>query len=197
MMPLLNDDKLFNYVRNSVLQHSLNAYKAGGYVRDKAFGLPTKDVDVIIPSGFLSDSEVFEIAENLCYNLRVCYPESVGVDILLAYGIDDGGEEGFPLVDNKSEFDQSIKLLLKISSLDNSFKEMDVLFYNTETIEEALGHFDVNINQVYLDDKGEVVWLAGHPPKEIIIIKEVRESRAIRLKEIFNKIPLKVRYEYA
>lgn len=196
MMPPLNDDRLFNYVRNHVLQHSLNAYKAGGCARDKAFGLPTKDVDVIIPSGFLCDSEVFEIAENLCYNLRVCYPESVGVDILLAYGVDEDEGE-FTLADDRSDFDQSIKLLLKISSLDNSFKEMDVLFYNTETIEEALGHFDANINQVYLDDKGEVVWLAGHPPKEIIIIKEVKESRTIRLKEIFNKIPLKVRYEYA
>ena len=62
----------------------LQVYAAGGCIRDEHFGLPIKDVDLIVPVGGADEKVVFSVMDRFAISYHAMFGEPV--TITMAYG---------------------------------------------------------------------------------------------------------------
>ncbi|QFG06660.1 nucleotidyltransferase [Proteus phage Myduc] len=121
---------------------------AGGFVRDKKYGLTPNDVDVVVILNDVSQEEANSIMEDLVFVLNMSTKASE-VKIMKGYGEDDDVEITVDSFSDRLYGDVVFKL---------GDVKVDLLFSKFESLEQAVSKFDANINQFAIVD-GEIVYL--------------------------------------
>lgn len=145
----------------------LQAYAAGGCIRDTHFGLPVKDIDIIIPVGYTDEKWAFSIMDRFARGYRVMFDEPVA--ITMAYNQSTFCRETL------GDFDERLYGVVKLQS---PLCEVDVLFSRYGSIAEVLSHFDCNLNTGYMNALGFVDY---EEPLELVWMKPVSPSRELRM----------------
>lgn len=114
---------------------------AGGCVRDASAGATPKDYDAVLCIGpYMADAAAFAMIEAHVKAFRTYH--GADAEVYMAYGIGD--------VPNG--FQERLYCCGKVT-LGNG-TQIDLLLDRASTIEEAVAHYDTNMNQVYLLDGG-------------------------------------------
>lgn len=145
----------------------LQVYAAGGCIRDEHFGLPIKDVDLIVPVGGANEKAVFSAMERFARSYRAMFDEPV--TITMAYG------QSAPYRETLGDFDERLYGVVKLQS---PLCEVDVLFSRYDSITEVLSHFDCNLNTGYMNTLGFVDYVE---PLELVWLEPVSPSRELRM----------------
>lgn len=145
----------------------LQAYAAGGCIRDTHFGLPVKDIDVIVPVGCIDEKWAFSVMERFATSYSSMFDEPV--DITMAYNKSASYRE------TMGAFDERLYGVVKLQS---PLCEVDVLFSRYGRIDEVLSHFDCNLNTGYMNTLGFVDYVE---PLELVWMKPVSPSRELRM----------------
>lgn len=152
----------------------LKAYAAGGCIRDLHYGLPIKDIDIIVPVGSTDEQGAFSVMDRFARAYRVLMDEPVAVTMAYCQSAVDRQTLG--------DFDERLYGVVKVVS---RYGDIDVLFSRYSTIQEVLAWFDCNINQGYMGSD-EVVHY--RPCDELVWIKPVLPSRFERMHAKWNLI---------
>ena len=145
----------------------LQVYAAGGCIRDEHFGLPVKDVDLIVPVGCTDEKAAFSVMERFARSYRAMFDEPVA--ITMAYNQSAACRETL------GDFDERLYGVVKLQS---PLCEVDVLFSRYGHIAEVLSHFDCNLNTGYMNTLGFVDYAE---PLELVWLKPVSPSRELRM----------------
>lgn len=145
----------------------LQVYAAGGCIRDMYFGLPAKDVDLIVPVGLTDEKAAFSVMERFARSYHAMFDEPV--TITTAYNQSSSCRETL------GDFDERLYGVVKIQS---PLCEVDVLFSRYGNIAEVLSHFDCNLNTGYMNTLGFVDYAE---PLELVWLKPVSPSRELRM----------------
>lgn len=145
----------------------LSVYAAGGCIRDMYFGLPAKDVDLIVPVGGTDERAAFSVMERFARSYHAMFDEPVA--ITMAYNQSSSCRETL------GDFDERLYGVVKIQS---PLCEVDVLFSRYGSIAEVLNHFDCNLNTGYMNSQGFVDYAE---PLELVWLKPVSPSRELRM----------------
>lgn len=162
-----------NYVLN-VERTGLRGFAAGGCIRDMYYGLPIKDVDILIPVGpGREDRDMFSLMERVAKEIRFYYDYSVA--IAMAYNT---GETMFT---HESDFNERLYGVIQVQ------KEfpVDIIFSRCSNMREVVGSFDCNINAGWMTDKGRVQY---EPVTELVWMKPVTDSRRERMLKKWEQI---------
>lgn len=152
----------------------LQAYAAGGCIRDTHFGLPVKDIDVIVPVGCTDEKWAFSVMERFAKCYRALYDEPVA--ITMAYC------QSASCRDTLGDFDERLYGVVKLQT---PLCEVDVLFSRYGSITEVLSHFDCNLNTGYMNTLGFVDYAE---PLELVWLKPVSPSRELRMLNKWKQI---------
>ena len=152
----------------------LQAYAAGGCIRDTHFGLPVKDIDVIVPVGYTVEKWAFSVMERFAKCYRALYDEPVA--ITMAYC------QSASCRDTLGDFDERLYGVVKLQS---PLCEVDVLFSRYGSITEVLSHFDCNLNTGYMNTLGFVDYAE---PLELVWLEPVSPSRELRMLNKWKQI---------
>lgn len=145
----------------------LQVYAAGGCIRDEHFGLPVKDVDLIVPVGCTDEKVAFSVMERFARSYRAMFDEPVA--ITMAYN------QPLPCRETTWDFNQRLYGVVKLQS---PICEVDVLFSRYGCIDEVLSCFDCNLNTGYMNTLGFVDY---EEPLELVWMKPVSPSRRLRM----------------
>lgn len=145
----------------------LSVYAAGGCIRDMYFGLPVKDVDLIVPVGCTDDKAAFSIMDRFARGYHTMFDEPVA--ITMAYNQSASCRETL------GDFDERLYGVVKLQS---PLCEVDVLFSRYGSIAEVLSHFDCNLNTGYMNTLGFVDYAE---PLELVWLEPVSQSRELRM----------------
>lgn len=152
----------------------LQAYAAGGCIRDTHFGLPAKDIDVIVPVGCTDEKWAFSVMERFAKCYRALYDEPVA--ITMAYC------QSASCRDTLGDFDERLYGVVKLQT---PFGDVDVLFSRYPSIGEVLNYFDCNLNTGYMDTSGSVYY---EEPRDLVWLKPVLPSREQRMLNKWEQI---------
>lgn len=152
----------------------LKAYAAGGCIRDLHYGLPIKDIDIIVPVGSTDEQGAFSVMERFAKAYRWLMDEPVAVTMAYCQSAVDRQTLG--------DFDERLYGVVKVGS---RYGDIDVLFSRYSTIREVLAWFDCNINQGHMGSDGVVHY---QPCDELVWIKPVLPSRFERMQGKWNLI---------
>ena len=145
----------------------LSVYAAGGCIRDMYFGLPAKDVDLIVPVGCTDDKAAFSVMDRFARGYHTMFDEPVA--ITMAYN------QSAPYRETLGDFDERLYGVVKLQS---PLCEVDVLFSRYGNIAEVLNHFDCNLNTGYMNSLGFVDYAE---PLELVWLKPVSPSRELHM----------------
>lgn len=152
----------------------LEVYAAGGCIRDEHFGLPVKDVDLIVPVGCTDEKVAFSVMERFARSYHSMFDEPVA--ITMAYN------QPLPCRETMWDFNQRLYGVVKLES---PICEVDVLFSRYDCIDEALSCFDCNLNTGYMNVLGFVNYTE---PLELVWMKPVSPSRRLRMLNKWTQI---------
>ncbi len=168
---MINYDDILRQLRKVQLiimaETDLSVYAAGGCIRDTYFGLPAKDIDLIVPVGCTDEAAAFSVMDRFARSYRAMFDEPVAVT--MAYNQSAPGRETL------GDFDERLYGVVKLQS---PLCEVDVLFSRYGSIAEVLRHFDCNLNTGYMDTVGYVDY---EEPLELVWLKPVSQSRELRM----------------
>lgn len=116
-------------------------YIVGGFVRDLLHNVPSRDIDVAVFQDSNCPREVFQIATQLS---AVCSSLGIPTEVYEAYP------------STTPEHDDFSKTWLLCMKLYLDVGQVDLLFSKAPSIKECLATFDFNINQVCLDEAGDI-----------------------------------------
>lgn len=145
----------------------LKAYAAGGCIRDLHYGLPIKDIDILVPVGSTDEQGAFSVMERFALAYLALMGEPVDVTMAYCQSAVDRQTLG--------DFDERLYGVVKVGS---KYGDIDVLFSRYSTIQEVLAWFDCNINQGHMGSDGLVHYQACD---ELVWIKPVLPSRFERM----------------
>lgn len=146
---------------------TLTVYAAGGCIRDMCFGLPLKDIDLIVPVGCVDERAAFSVMERFARGYHALFDEPVS--ITMAYNQSSSCRETL------GDFDERLYGVVKLQS---PLCEVDVLFSRYSCIDEVVSHFDCNLNTGFMDTDGFIDY---DRPQELVWLKPVSQSRELRM----------------
>lgn len=145
----------------------LQVYAAGGCIRDEHFGLPVKDVDLIVPVGCTDDKAAFSVMDRFATGYHTMFDEPAAITMVY--------NQSAPCRETLGDFDERLYGVVKLQS---PLCEVDVLFSRYGSITEVLSHFDCNLNTGYMNSLGFVDYAE---PLELVWLKPVSPSRELRM----------------
>lgn len=175
-----NMHKSQQYVFQVVQQYAKSLFDrpaiiTGGYPRDLHYGIPSSDVDITVPCGDIKPEFAFEAAVKLT---EILASSGCRVEISQAYEQASG------------DFNERIHVLIQVHLTDGY--EVDIMLHRANNLTHVFDTYDSNINQVWLNEAGEPVWHAGHPPTECLGLKDLTPERILRLHNIASRIGLPI-----
>lgn len=175
---MINYDGILRQLRKVQLiimaETDLSVYAAGGCIRDVYFGLPAKDIDLIVPVGCTDEAAAFSVMDRFARSYRAMFDEPVA--ITMAYN------QPLPCRETMWDFNQRLYGVVKLQS---PICEVDVLFSRYARIDEVLSCFDCNLNTGYMNTLGFVNY---EEPLELVWMKPVSPSRRLRMLNKWEQI---------
>lgn len=146
----------------------LPVFLAGGCVRDELYGVIPKDYDAIIPYSGLDLGEVHELMRILSERFARAGIKS---SVYQAYDQANSG--------SLTSFQKMFQGCMKVEF---SWGDVDLLFSTFDDIDVHVANHDCNLNQVYLDQDGNII---GERVSELKFIEGISDERKAYMQDKF------------
>lgn len=153
----------------------------GGFARDMYYGLEPKDIDLIVLDNHHVDN-VCKFERDLFKAARMLDSKSTVVDITA----DD--------VECDDSYADSIERITSVWSVEIKGVKIDIIL-NSPNLEikcqeDAVSHFDANINQFGIDECGNALFMGEYHPDKfgMLVFKPLSDTRNDRLNAKWDEI---------
>jgi hypothetical protein len=181
MTPTITKDDIIRSIEetNWVLSSeriSMRGFAAGGCIRDLAYGLPIKDVDILIPCGPDKDEkDMFSLMEHVAKEIRAVFGYAVAIAMAYQQTSSELSET------QGSDFNERLYGVIQVRS---NFPR-DIIFSRCSNMREVVASFDCNINAGWMNQKGAVVYTK---PDNLEWWKPITDSRRQRMLNKWEQI---------